>query len=46
MRRHGWYAAQGRPQIVFDSPCEARWAAAWRAEGIDPSLLASETGRA
>lgn len=46
MRRHGWYAAEGRPGIVFDTPAEGRWAATWRAEGIDPALLASETGRA
>jgi putative transcriptional regulator len=46
MQRHGWYAAKGNPGIVFDTPPEARWAAAWRAEGIDPTLLASETGRA
>lgn len=46
MTRHGWFAAQGRAEIVFDVPAEERWAAAWRAEGIDPALLASETGRA
>ncbi|MFC0590334.1 YqgE/AlgH family protein [Novosphingobium aquiterrae] len=46
MTRHGWFAAQGRTQIVFDTPAEERWKAAWRAEGIDPALLASETGRA
>jgi putative transcriptional regulator len=46
MRRHGWYAAQGRPDILFDCPPQARWSMAWRAEGIDPALLASETGRA
>lgn len=46
MRRHGWHAAEGRADILFETPAEARWAATWRAEGIDPSLLASETGRA
>lgn len=46
MRRHGWYAAQGRPEILFDTPAEKRWTATWKAEGIDPALLASETGRA
>ncbi|WP_296679617.1 YqgE/AlgH family protein [Novosphingobium sp.] len=46
MRRHGWYAAQGRPEILFDTPTRKRWTATWRAEGIDPALLASETGRA
>lgn len=46
MRRHGWYAAKGRAEIVFATPAEDRWREAWRAEGIDPALLASETGRA
>jgi putative transcriptional regulator len=46
MRRHGWYAAQGRAEILFDTPAAQRWKAAWAAEGIDPALLASQTGRA
>lgn len=46
MRRHGWFAAQGRPDIVFDVPAAERWKAAWKAEGIDPALLSSQTGRA
>lgn len=46
MRRHGWYAAEGRSEIVFGVPAAERWKAAWKAEGIDPALLASETGRA
>jgi putative transcriptional regulator len=46
MRHHGWHAAEGRSEILFERSAEARWAAAWRAEGIDPSLLASQTGRA
>lgn len=46
MRHHGWYAAAGRSDILFERPAELRWAAAWRAEGIDPALLASQTGRA
>lgn len=46
MRHHGWYAADGRPEILFDTPVDARWSATWRAEGIDPALLSTETGRA
>jgi putative transcriptional regulator len=46
MRRHGWYAAQGNSGILFDTPTERRWTAAWKADGIDPALLAHETGRA
>ena len=46
MRRHGWHAAQGHAEILWDTPAERRWTAAWKAEGIDPALLASQTGRA
>lgn len=46
MRQHGWYAAQGQTDILFGTAAEARWAATWRAEGIDPALLANETGHA
>jgi putative transcriptional regulator len=46
MRRHGWYAAGGNPGILFDTPAPQRWKATWAAEGIDPALLASQTGRA
>lgn len=46
MTRHGWFAAQGEPKLLFDIPTDERWAAAFKAEGIDPRLLASETGAA
>jgi putative transcriptional regulator len=46
MRRHGWYAAGGHSEIVFDTPAMERWTAAWKAEGIDPALLANVTGSA
>lgn len=46
MRHHGWHAAQGRSEILWETSAEARWAATWRAEGIDPSVLANTTGRA
>jgi putative transcriptional regulator len=46
MRRHGWYAAAGRPEVLFETEADGRWAASWRAEGIDPALLANVTGRA
>jgi putative transcriptional regulator len=46
MTRHGWFAAQGTSDILFDTPTDERWAAAIKAEGIDPRLLASETGAA
>jgi len=46
MRRHGWYAAEGHSEILFDITAEDRWTESWKAEGIDPSLLANVTGRA
>lgn len=46
MRQHGWHAAAGRREILFDTPVAARWAATWRAEGIDPAHLVAATGRA
>lgn len=46
MRQHGWYAAEGNKDILFDTPAEERWAATWKAEGIDPALLSNEMGRA
>ncbi len=46
MRHHGWHAATGRAEILFGTPTERRWHAAWQAEGIDPALLSTTTGRA
>ena len=46
MTRHGWFAAHADKAILFDTPTDERWAAAFKAEGIDPRLLASETGAA
>jgi len=44
MTRHGWFTAAGDANILFDTPTDERWAAAFKAEGIDPRLLTSETG--
>ena len=46
MTRHGWFAASADTKILFDKPADERWAASFKAEGIDPRLLASETGAA
>lgn len=46
LKAHGWFAAGGHEDVVFGTPADGRWASTWRAEGIDPSLLASETGHA
>lgn len=46
MQRHGWHAARGRPEILYETPTEARWSATWRAEGVDPALLSETSGHA
>lgn len=46
MRHHGWFAADGHPEILFDTPFANRWSETWRAEGIDPALVANTTGSA
>jgi putative transcriptional regulator len=46
MTRHGWFAAPANAKILFETPTDERWAAAFRDAGIDPRLLASETGAA
>jgi putative transcriptional regulator len=46
MTRHGWFTAGADSKILFDIPTDERWGAAFKAEGIDPRLLTSETGAA
>ncbi len=46
LTRHGWSATEASEALLFETSAELRWAAAWRAQGIDPALLASTTGRA
>jgi len=46
MHHHGWHAADGSPSILFDTPREQRWAATWRAAGVDPAHLVADTGHA
>ena len=46
MTRHGWFAADGGADLLFDTPTAERWERAFKAEGIDPRLLVGETGAA
>lgn len=46
MRHHGWYAADAHDEVLFGTRWADRWTATWKAEGIDPALLANVTGRA
>ncbi len=44
--RHGWHVTDGDAALIFDTGVKQRWAAAFRAGGIDPALLASVSGNA
>lgn len=46
MARPGWFSADGRPEILFDTNVADRWEATFRAEGIDPRLLDAAAGAA
>ncbi len=46
MTRHGWFAADGGADLLFDTPTAERWDSAFRGEGIDPRMLVGETGAA
>lgn len=41
---HGWFAADASQEILFDTPTDERWSAAFKAAGVDPRLLSSESG--
>ncbi|HEU0310689.1 MAG TPA: YqgE/AlgH family protein [Sphingomicrobium sp.] len=46
MARPGWFAAEGRQEILFETPTAERWEATFKAEGIDPRLLDAGGGAA
>jgi putative transcriptional regulator len=46
LHRHGWHVAKGNDELVFDLAVSDRWPAAFRADGIDPALLANASGNA
>lgn len=46
MRQHGWHAARGCPEVLFNTPTGRRWLQTWKREGIDPSHLVAQTGSA
>ena len=46
MTRHGWFAVGGDTRLLFDTPTDERWGAAFKSAGVDPRLLSSETGAA
>lgn len=44
MRRHGWFAGEVSDRVLFDTTASSRWRRAFEESGIDPALLAAETG--
>ncbi|HMT44808.1 MAG TPA: YqgE/AlgH family protein [Chakrabartia sp.] len=46
MLRHGWHVSDIGFDTLMDRPASGRWEAAFRATGIDPRLLSSESGHA
>ncbi|KAB7644480.1 YqgE/AlgH family protein [Polymorphobacter fuscus] len=46
MLRHGWQAAPGDADILFDVPRDDRWATAYDRLGIAVGRLSAESGRA
>lgn len=46
LSRHGWFNVAGDDALLYDIAAEARWSAGFEQAGIDPRLLASQTGRA
>lgn len=46
MTRHGWFTTPGDDALLFDTPVEQRWSAAFSSAGVDARLLAPTTGAA
>ena len=46
MARHGWMNVDAGEALLFEHDAEDRWTAGFARAGIDPRLLASDSGRA
>ena len=46
MTRHGWFTVQATDALLFDTPVEQRWSAAFKGAGVDPRLLSASAGQA
>ena len=46
MTRHGWFTTPGNDSLLYDTPVDQRWTAAFASAGVDARLLAPTTGAA
>jgi putative transcriptional regulator len=46
LHRHGWHISDMNMADLLDRPAHSRWEAAFRTTGIDPRLIAPESGHA
>lgn len=46
MTRHGWFTTQASEALLFDTPVDQRWTAAFQGAGVDPRLLSASAGQA
>lgn len=46
MTRHGWFTVQATESLLFDTPVDQRWGAAFQSAGVDPRLLSATAGQA
>jgi putative transcriptional regulator len=46
LHRHGWHVSSARFEALLEVAAKDRWTTAFRADGVDPRLLASHSGHA
>jgi putative transcriptional regulator len=46
LTRHGWFNTQADAALIYDIAADDRWETGFEAAGIDPRLLANQTGTA
>jgi putative transcriptional regulator len=46
MSRHGWFTTPATDTLLYDSDVDTRWSSAFMGAGIDPRLLAAQSGTA
>jgi len=44
--RHGWFAAAGDDELLYNAHVDDRWTRGFKSAGIDPRLLAPQSGTA